>query len=270
VPELGGANTPGPLSAALELGVIAVDGDYGGRAVPEIAQCSATFFGHPLVPIASVDKWGNKTMVYEAVNASMAERLGKMLAMAAFGNTAIAFSSLSAKEMKKGVVPGTISEALGIGEAIRTARERGVNAPGAILKHTRGKKLFDGVVSHKEWQVKDGYYDGFHIFTGEGEFAGHTFKTWFRNETHISWLDGKPHVTTPDFVAQVRSHDGQPLLNNEVQVGDRMTIIGLPSRPFHLQPHVLPALSPRHYGFDMDYMPVAGCAVKRRSGSEAG
>jgi len=37
--ELAGGNTPVPIDTAAQLGKVAVDGDYCGRAVPEAAQC---------------------------------------------------------------------------------------------------------------------------------------------------------------------------------------------------------------------------------------
>ena len=33
-----------------------------------------------------------------------------------------------------------------------------------------------------------------------GEFAGHVLKVWFRNENHVSWLDGEPWVASPDLM----------------------------------------------------------------------
>ena len=110
VPELGGANTPGPMAAGINLGAAVVDGDYAGRAIPEIAQATPCLFRKPIYPMASVDKWGNKTVVYETVNAGTGERIGKMLAMAAFGNTGLAMFLMRAEEMKKLVIAGTITE----------------------------------------------------------------------------------------------------------------------------------------------------------------
>ena len=256
VPELGGANTPSPIATAAAMGIPAVDADYAGRAVPEIAQCGACLMGEPTVPIASVDKWGNKAVIYEAVNDALGERLGKMLAMAAFGNTAIALLLLPASVMKNCVVPGTISESHSLGKAVREARAAGRDAAEAALAHTGGRKLFQGTLVKKDWAVKDGYLDGYHVFEGDGEFAGHTFKVWYKNENHVTWLDDKPYVTTPDRVHQIETNLGMPLLNNECREGQHFMFIGLPSRELHLRPEILPRMSPRHYGFDIDYVPM--------------
>ena len=32
---------------------------------------------------------------------------------------------------------------------------------------------------------------------GDRGFSG-TLRVWFKNENHVSWLDGKPYVASPD------------------------------------------------------------------------
>ena len=66
--ELGGINTPAPLDTAVRMGIQIVDGDYAGRAVPEIAQASPALFDKKLSPIASSDIWGNVVIIKDAVN----------------------------------------------------------------------------------------------------------------------------------------------------------------------------------------------------------
>jgi len=38
---------------------------------------------------------------------------------------------------------------------------------------------------------------GPHGRRGRG-YAGHHLKIWYKNENHISWLDEKPYITSPD------------------------------------------------------------------------
>jgi len=54
--ELGGANTAGCVAAAASNGMIVVDGDYTGRAIPEIQQTTPYISGKTLWPITSVDE----------------------------------------------------------------------------------------------------------------------------------------------------------------------------------------------------------------------
>ncbi|MDR7536070.1 MAG: DUF917 family protein [Armatimonadota bacterium] len=64
--ELGAGNTAGPLDAAARLGLLAVDADLAGRAVPELTQTTAALAGVPLCPVAICDSWGNRLVLRAA------------------------------------------------------------------------------------------------------------------------------------------------------------------------------------------------------------
>lgn len=88
--ELGAGNTPAPLVTGARLGIPIVDGDYAGRAIPDEMQGTPYLYGKHSWPFASVDKWGNVAIVKYTVNPHMLERIGKMLAVAAYGGTTMA------------------------------------------------------------------------------------------------------------------------------------------------------------------------------------
>ena len=64
--ELAGANTSGPISAGSSLGMMAVDGDYCGRAIPEILQITPYLYDRKWLPVASVDEWDNVCIIKKA------------------------------------------------------------------------------------------------------------------------------------------------------------------------------------------------------------
>lgn len=53
--ELGGINTPAPIDAAARLGK-KINGDYAGRAIPEIVQTTPSLTGENVCPITSIDR----------------------------------------------------------------------------------------------------------------------------------------------------------------------------------------------------------------------
>lgn len=116
--EIGGANTPGPLAVAANLNKITVDGDYAGRAIPEIPQTTPYLRDKPMWPITSVDEWGDKTVIIEAVNYEMAERVGKLVSAAAFGLVGDAGFLMKGKDMKEVLIAGTLTESLNIGKKL--------------------------------------------------------------------------------------------------------------------------------------------------------
>ncbi|MBM4465483.1 MAG: DUF917 domain-containing protein [Chloroflexi bacterium] len=254
--ELGGSNTPAPVATAAELGMVAVDGDYMGRAMPEIGQGTVSLAGKPICPIASVDSWGNVAIIDRVVNNAMAERIGKMLAVAAFGATGLATSLLPAKDVKEILLRGTLTQSLEVGRKTRQAYKAGRDPVKAIIEATGGWLLFVGKVSQRRAGIIGGYSVGQHVLSGEGDFAGHEFKIWFKNENHVAWLDGRRLVTTPDLICVVDSDTGRPLLNSSIAIGDRIAVIGIRSRPEFRTPAALKLMNPRHFGFDMDYVPI--------------
>src|SRR3989442_5249403 len=123
--EIGGANIADPVATAAHMGIKAVDGGYsGGRAIPEIVQTAPHIAGKRMNPLSSVDEWGDRVMLEDSVNNLVAEKIGKLVSILAFGNLAgHATYLLSGSQMKKLVTSGTLSRAATVGRVISEARE---------------------------------------------------------------------------------------------------------------------------------------------------
>lgn len=253
--ELGGANTPTAVAAAAELGIKVVDGDYTGRAIPEIPQTTPFLHDKKLFPISSWDRWGDICYIEDAVNPLMAERIGKLISAAAYGLTGQAGFLMSIKEMKDVVIPGTLTECYEVGKLIREAREAGRDPVEALTERQDIQVLFKGKISDKNWEDKNGYYWGTHDINGVGKYKGDNFRIWFKNENHVSWYNSKPFVTSPDMLIVVRSDDGEPLANPQIEVGLEVTVIGIPAREEFLTDKGISILGPRHFGYDIEYRP---------------
>jgi len=255
--ELGGLNTPGPIDAGMHLGIPILDGDYAGRAIPEICQTTPPMFGLNVTPIASVDEWGNKAIIKEAVNPEVAENIGKLISVAGFGLVGQAGYLMDGKTVKKVIIPGTLTKSLELGKAIREAREKGSNPVKAAVEYLEGWLLFKGVVTKKEWWDKEGYMWGITHIEGIDEFKGHKFKIWFKNENHVSWLDEEPYVTSPDIIEVVRLEDAEPITNTDLQENTKVAVVGAKCHPKLRTPEGLKVLAPPHFGFeDIEYKPI--------------
>ena len=123
--ELAGANTSGPVSAGSSLGMLAVDGDYCGRAIPEILQITPYLNGKECLPVTSVDEWGNTCIIKDAVNLRVVEKIGKLISAGGYGLAGQAGFVMTGKELKETVIPGTLTKAYEGGRFIREAREAG-------------------------------------------------------------------------------------------------------------------------------------------------
>lgn len=255
--EPGAANLPAPLVVGARLGIPVVDGDYAGRCIPDEMQGTPFINGKNSWPATSVDKWGNACVLTHVQNGYLFERIGKMLAVAAFGNTAMAGTPLPANEMKQILVRGTLTLCLEIGRAIRAAKQQGADLVEAALQVVGGWRLFEGVISAKEWEDRDGYMFGVNTIQGTGQFAGHTFKAWFKNENHVSWLDDKVYVCSPDLVSLVDPQSGLGISNSKTKEGDRVVAVGMKGLEVFRTAYGLDhASGPRYFGFDLEYTPI--------------
>jgi uncharacterized protein len=250
--EIGGINTGAILSAASRLGLPLVDGDYSGRAIPELHATALHVFGAEPLPMACVDFFGNEVILRASPSDAWAERIGKHLALASLGMIACAFAAVPVSETAKMYVPGTLSECLSLGRAIREARDNGRDPVEAAAKELDGWVLFRGTVSGRDW-ANTGYMEGTHELTGTGEFAGHKLRVWFRNENHVSWLDGEPWVASPDLMEFCDPATGEPLVNTYLELGQDIAVVGRRRRDAFDSPAGLGALGPRHFGFDLEF-----------------
>jgi DUF917 family protein len=250
--EIGGINTGAILSAAARLGLPLVDGDYAGRAIPELHATAPHIFGVQVLPMACVDHFGNQVIIRAAPSDAWAERIGKHLALASLGMTACAFAAMPVRESARIYVPNTLSECLHLGRAIREARDTGLDPVAAAAAALDGWVIFRGTLSGRDW-ANTGYMEGTHELVGAGQFAGHQLKVWFRNENHVTWLDGEPWVASPDLIEFCDPATAEPLSNTYLKLGQEVAVVGRRRRDIFDSPAGLAALGPRHFGFDLKF-----------------
>lgn len=255
--EIGAANTPDPLATAVYLGKKIVDGDYaGGRAIPEIIQVMPHVKGIPMVPLASVDEWGNRVLIDQVLNDAVGEKIGKLVASVAYALVGNATYLIPGKRMKEILIPGTLTRCYEIGKAIREAREKGNDPIQAVVDVTEGWVLFAGRCMGKDAESRVGYYWGTHEFTGSGTFVGQRFKIWFKNENHITWLNGRPYVTSPDIITVVEAETCEPTVNPDIAAGKEYVVIGMRAHEKFRSGKALEVVCPKHFNFDIDYKPI--------------
>jgi DUF917 family protein len=257
--ETGGSAVPSAIAAALEFGVPVVDGDYaGGRAIPEVPQALPELKGIPVTPMSFVTRWGDVVILKETVSSAMADRIGRMITVAAYAGVGFSWYLLQAQQVKDLVATNTLSAALEVGGAIREARERGEDPVAKAIKAVDGWPLFEGEITAMEVADEESlaFGVGTHRLKGLGRYEGHNFSIWYKNEYHVSWLDDQPFVTSPDAMIIVQRDTGEPAISYDFSVGDHVAVIGRRAHQAHRTPQGIQALGPRHFGFDLDYVPI--------------
>ena len=255
--EIGGNNTGHALATAAALGKRVPDADFAGRAIPEATCVTPHMAGLAMTPMACANYYGNSAFFASSQNNEMTERITKQLAVASFGCVGCAAFPMSGKQAKALAVRGTLTRSFHIGRMIRKARQAGRDPLADVADAVEGVHvLFRGTVTRRTWESRDGYMWGEHVVTGLDADSGHELKLWFKNENHVSWLDGEPWASGPDVLELVDLYTGEPVVNSFVEEGRRVGVMGVERCEQFAGAPGIAALGPRRWGFDWDYRPL--------------
>jgi DUF917 family protein len=259
--ELGGFNTTVAIDAAVRMGLPVLDGDFAGRAVPEMSQALPAILGYPTWPLAICDNWGSTLILKDAPSPAIAERLGKMISIVTktpmvTATCAHAAFPLQAARLPQAMVPGSLSQALRVGRRVFQARAEGQDPVEAAREALDGWVLFRGRVSGRDWQSIDGYMMGSTRLWGDREWKGVQGSIWFKNENHVLLLNDAPAALSPDLIMVVNDATGEPRTNTVLAPDDRVAVLGARADQRFRTGAPLAETEPRHYGFLLDYQPI--------------
>jgi uncharacterized protein len=259
--ELSSAATAATILTGLELGIPTLDGDYVGRAIPELELTKLQLLGRAPTPVVMVDRWGNKVRITDAVGAAMVDRLGRMISRAAYGRgIATVGHLLQFRDARPALVSGSLLKAIEVGAALRA----GVAAEdplGPLHKVTRGHVLFTGETTRVEWRNMEPYAfrELDYVMRGTGKWAGSEFRIWIKNEHHAVWGDSTVIATSPDIISVLDPQTNRPLMTiGDVTVGRSVVVYAMRALdPLWHTSAGEALLGPRHFGLDVDAVPVA-------------
>lgn len=253
--ELGGANTAYALHAACQLGVPIVDADPAGRSVPELQHSTFYVKDIPMAPIALATQFGDAMIVKDIVDDMRAEDIVRAVAVASGNKVGVADHAITGRQLKGAIIPNALSYTLKLGEALRLAKENGEDVVEKVVEAGEGKILFKGIV--KDWKVEEtgGFIYGDTTLDGIGEYEGHEYKVWYKNEHLVSYLDGKVDITAPDLICVIDNKTGLPVTNPNYENGMELSVFVLPSPEIWKTERGLEVFGPRSFGFDFDYVP---------------
>ncbi|PSJ57123.1 hypothetical protein C7I85_23140 [Mesorhizobium soli] len=141
--EIGGLNSTIPLVAAGRLGLPVVDADGMARAFPEVQMVSFGIAGVPAAPMVLVNEHGDYALV-QADDNNRVERVARSVCEAMGGVVHAASYIMSGQQARAHAIHGTLSMAIGLGAAVRTARNAGRNLLASILGYLDGTGIYDG------------------------------------------------------------------------------------------------------------------------------
>jgi DUF917 family protein len=259
--EIGPSNTILPMYVAAMTEKACVDGDACGRAKPELTLSTTFVAGIPVTPMCIVSPVQDVIIVKKAMDDYRAEDIARYLARASGGRISTVRAPARGREYKQAIISNSITKCIELGREIRGARERGKDPIEAFMRAAgNAYRIFEGKVKSWTREEEGAFMLGTIRITGMEQYKGHMLTIWYKNEYMISWKDEKPYVTCPDLICVVDSVTCRGLSNwigdlNEY-IGRKVVVFGLTAANIWRTERGLKAFSPKHFGFDIKYMPV--------------
>ena len=254
--------------AAAELGVPVVDACFSGRAVPELSMQTSFASGVRTGPGAIVTRWGDVVYLDRVVDDYRIEDLARAAAVASGGGASMAYNPMSGANLKTVVIPGDVSTSILYGKVLREARQAGGDPVEALLKASRGFKLFQGIVTKADMKGEGGFTWWDVAINGSGPYATHSYKIFVKNENLLGWLDGTPDAMSPDLISNLDPKTGDTIVGPSLggyNVGQEIVLIAIPAHQLWRTTRGLELLGPRHFGFPLDYVPIETLQQKRKA-----
>jgi DUF917 family protein len=253
--EAGGLNAVTPFATAAASGIPVIDADGMGRAFPELQMVTPTLFGGRSTPMVMVDEHGNAMHLTSETNA-WSEKYTRAAVVASGANAAMALYPMSGAEAKQRLVRGAITLAQQLGRTIREARAAHTSPVDAVLAQQHGVLLFTGKVEEVERRNERGWTMGRAHLSGIDSDRGRRMVLHFQNENLAAERDGQVVATSPDLIMTMEIDTGEPIPAEGIRYGYRVAVVGLPCDALWRTAAGIELAGPRHFGYDMDYVPV--------------
>lgn len=208
----------------------------------------------PIFPMGVATKFGEKIVIQNVADDLRAEDIVRAIAVVSDNLVGVADHANVGKVIKNSLIPGAITYAQEIGRVLRETKEAGGDVASAICDDKEGKVLFRGHISDYTCETRDGFNFGEIHLKGERDYTDEAYRIWFKNENIISYRNGEVDVIAPDLICMING-EGNPMTTPNFEVGDKMTVIALPSPEIWTTPEGLECFGPKHFGFDVEYKP---------------
>ena len=262
--ECGGVNSMIPLYMAALLDLPVVDADGMGRAFPELQMETFHVYGVPGAPMAVADEKGDAAVFETASNHRM-EWLARGVTIRMGGASYVSMYPMTAGEVRRTAIPGTLGLAQGIGATLRRARaahDDPFEALTGMLRSTiysHGAVLFRGKVTDVERRTIDGFARGRAVV---GAFEGDDrLELTFQNEYLVARGQDGTRAVVPDLICTLDSETGEPVTTEALRYGQRLTVYTISTPEIMRTPAALDVFGPAAFGLPDAYVPVEHAAT---------
>lgn len=229
--EVGALNAPVILSLASRLGIEAVDGDSLGRSAPQTQMTSFIGHGIPLTPMPLVDNDDNVIVVEHASDPTLPDKLGRYLLSAGSGMGANNHYPMSGRDLKRALIPATISGALQLGRVLIAARGQRRDCVSVVAEHLGGVCVFRGAVTEVMDSTGGGFYTTVAHLRADSDSSVRDATLTIQNETMLLELDGQVATIFPDLVCMLDPASGRGLLSTELRRERKVALVAVACHP---------------------------------------
>jgi len=269
--EIGGANATRPLVCGIQTGLPVIDGDGMGRAFPELQIKTFSIYGVKATPAALCDVRHNTAIFPDLPDTNTLERYARAVTVQMGGHAGYAFVPMTGAQLKRTVIPHTMTLARDFGAAIVAARRAHGDPIAAALGVMGGERLFAGKSVDVERRMAAGFARGAVRLDGLGAWRGRGLAIDFQNENLIArqadeGVAGERILAVvPDLICIVDSETAAPVTTEVLRYGLRVTVLGIPAPPLLCTPEALAVVGPKAFGYDVAYLPLRGTYGNRMS-----
>ena len=250
--EMGGINGVLPIAWAAHAGLPLVDGDFMGRAFPELQMLTPHLFGMSGCPAVIADE-RLQTIVYRTADNEWLEKLVRN-SVATFGGSACGgLYPMTAAEARLPIIPGTVSLAEKLGRAVRSGQEDPLQAISEVIPVFR---LGVGKVIDVDRRTSGGFVRGFALIEGIDQDKGAGFRIEFQNENLVVLKNDEALATVPDVITLLDYHTAHGIVTEGIKYGQRVLVVAFASPEAWTTPEGIATVGPRAFGYDFDYVGV--------------
>jgi DUF917 family protein len=248
--EIGGGNALEPIITAAAAGIAVVDGDGMGRAFPEMQMTTFSIYGHGSTPAALADDQGNVVLFQHAVSEVWFERLARS-AVVTMGGTAVgAEAPMPGTYVKRAAVPGTVTQAIRLGNLVMDANRQHSNVIPLICAAEQGVHLMDAKIVGLKRHLRGGFAVGEIALEGIDAHVGSRAQVVFQNEFLSFERGGEIEVSVPDLIVILDVDTGHAITTEVLRFGQRVAVVALPCHPLLRTPEALAVVGPQAFGLD--------------------
>ncbi|MEO1304462.1 MAG: DUF917 domain-containing protein [Pseudomonadota bacterium] len=262
--EIGGGNSLIPIMAAASRGIPVIDGDGMGRALPEAQMMTYAICGIPSTPALACDYASNVTL-FTTKGTDVYERHIRALAMSSGGMITTVEHGMSGATLREALIPGTVSFALKLGTFLRENRgpAHDLIAPLKILFadsiYGDCRLIHTGKVVDKSTRIVGGFDVGNVVVEAFDEDIA-PVEIDIKNEYLLARREAQVLASVPDLIVIVDYETSEPINAERLRYGMRIAIFAIGCPDFYRTDAALNVVSPRNFGFDLDYVPLEDLA----------